>query len=217
MRKRVVGATVALAVGLALSGCAAGGAAQQQTTGGGSQIGSRPIQASDGQQESGSSPSTGSASTDSGGSSTTDRACESSDFDAKFTTHEVYDGGESYGQFTLTKNSNNMTPCVLDGYPEVQLMAGSEGGKVLPGINIKKVSEPGTGKMRLDGYGEKARASFLIRWTTSGDDGGCDMPGAVSVTLPGANDSLEQPVNAGADNSMRVCANQDLKVTQFGE
>ncbi|MGI8307641.1 hypothetical protein [Saccharopolyspora hattusasensis] len=43
----------------------------------------------------------------------------------------------------------------------------------------------------------------------SGDDGGCHTPGAVSVTLPGANDSLEQPVNAGADNSMRVCANQE--------
>jgi tRNA pseudouridine55 synthase len=204
MRKRVVGATVVVAAGLALSGCTSGGAAQQAPTNGGGQIGSQPIEA-------GQAAAPGSGT----GSGSGERACEASDFDAVFNTHEVYDGGESGGQFSVTKNSNNMTPCVLDGYPGLTLMRGNEGGEVLP-VTIKKETADGAKAMRFDGLGDIA--SFNITWTTSGDDGGCDMPGALSVTLPGDDkQDIEVPVNRGPDNSMRVCENHELTVVPFGD
>ncbi|SDW51212.1 tRNA pseudouridine55 synthase [Saccharopolyspora shandongensis] len=217
MRKRLVGATVAVTAGLALSGCAAGGApggAPQQTTGGGSQAGSRPVEASAGQQQETTGKASGPGS-NSGGNGTGDRPCEASDLDAKFVTAENYDGRPSSGLFSVTKNSDNMTPCVLDGYPEIKAMRGSEGGATMP-VEIRQVTADGAQPMRLDGQG--GFASFNITWTTSGDDGGCDMPGALAVRLPqaGAQD-IEVPVNRGRDNSMRICENDELQVQPFGD
>ncbi|MGW5645444.1 DUF4232 domain-containing protein [Saccharopolyspora sp. NPDC003752] len=210
MRKRLVGATVVLAAGLALSGCAAGGA-PQQATGGGSQAGSRPVEASAGQQQ----ETTEAAGSNQGGNGAGDRPCEASDLDAKFVTAENYDGRPSNGQFSVTKNSNDMTPCVLDGYPEIKAMRGSEGGATMP-VAIQQVAADGAQPMRLDGHG--GFASFNITWTTSGDDGGCDMPGALSVRLPRAgSQDIEVPVNQGRDNSLRICENDELQVQPFGD
>ncbi|MEV0702326.1 DUF4232 domain-containing protein [Saccharopolyspora sp. NPDC050389] len=216
MRKRLVGATVVLAAGLALSGCAAGGAtggAPQQATSGGSQAESKPVEASAGQQQATAEETSGSGSNSPGNAG--DRPCEASDLDAKFVTSENYDGRPSSGLFSVTKNSDNMTPCVLDGYPEIEAMRGSEGGATMP-ITVQQVTADGAQPMRLDGQG--GFASFNITWTTSGDDGGCDMPGALSVRLPqaGAQD-IEVPVNQGGDNSMRICENHELQVQPFGD
>ena len=127
MRKRVVGATVAVAAGLALSGCASGGGQAQEPVApavGGQQAA--------GEQVSQAKPASGAPEAGSGDGGRVARPCEATDLDAKFDSHEQPGDFASNAIVSFAKNSDNMTPCVLDGRPRITFMAGSEGGSTLP-------------------------------------------------------------------------------------
>ncbi|GAA2782680.1 DUF4232 domain-containing protein [Saccharopolyspora taberi] len=212
MRKRLVGTVVAVAAGMALSGCAAGGPEGPSAPIGGGQAqgqqGGQPEQES--QEQSSSESATG----DSGDNGRAARPCEASDLDAKFSSHEQAGEFASSGSFFVTKTSNDMTPCVLDGYADVKFMAGSEGGSTLP-VKVEKTTDDNgqAVPMVLEGFGDQA--SFNLTWTAAQGCG--DTPGALSVTPPEAGEASEVRVNTGAENKMSVCSDSTVRLVEFGD
>ncbi|QUH00947.1 DUF4232 domain-containing protein [Saccharopolyspora erythraea] len=201
MRKRIVGTTVAVAAGLALSGCAAGGAGLSAPVGGGQE--QQPVQNQQVSAESADSQAGDDL-----------RPCLAGDLKATFSSHEQPGEFASSGSVGVTKTSENMTPCVLDGRAAVELMRGSEGGDRLP-VSVEQVPDDGHGVVRpmvLDAVGDLA--TFRMSWTSTP---GCDTPGAVSVTPPAGGDAVEVPVNRGEDSKMDVCDGAVLRVVPFGD
>ncbi|MER7011173.1 DUF4232 domain-containing protein [Saccharopolyspora sp. NPDC000359] len=212
MRKRVVGATVVLTAGLALSGCAAGSG--QSPTSPEPQDGGQSVeageQAATGEQTEGSGEQTG----DSGdnGRSDEDRPCTGRDLTAQYQSGQASPTG---GEATLLVTKEDASdPCVLDQYPDLRVL--DENGQPLP-TTVQHTLEPAPSRVPLPGPAYD-QAVLSLKWTTA--EGCGSNASKLALNLVNSDDwadALEVAVNTSEQDVFgAVCAGSTVDVSAFG-
>ncbi|MDA3624356.1 DUF4232 domain-containing protein [Saccharopolyspora oryzae] len=212
MRKRLVGATVVLAAGLALSGCSGGSGSGHVIGSADPQVDNQTVASdaaqpeTDAQQPEGKTESSGD-----NGLSGEDRPCTGRDLTVAYQSGEVApSGGE--GKLTATKKDAN-DPCVLSNYPELRLL--DESGKPVS-TTVQHGLQPAPSRVPMPGPAyDMAMAS--LKWTTS--EGCGTTPAKLAVNFTASDDwsdAAEVPVNTSEQDAFSaLCAGSAVDVSAF--
>ncbi|RKT86007.1 tRNA pseudouridine55 synthase [Saccharopolyspora antimicrobica] len=205
MRKRVVGATVVLTAGLALSGCAAGSG--QSPASPEPQINGQSVEA-------GEQTATGEQTEDSGdnGRSDEDRPCTGRDLTAQYQSGEASPAGGE-GTLLVTKKDAS-DPCVLDRYPDLRVLDGN--GQPLE-TTVQHTLEPAPSRVPMPGPAYD-QAVLSLKWTTA--EGCGSSSSELALNLVGSDDwadALQVAVNTGEQDVFgSLCAGSTVDVSAFG-
>ncbi|KAA5831077.1 DUF4232 domain-containing protein [Saccharopolyspora hirsuta] len=212
MRKRVVGATVVLAAGLALSGCAAG-SGQSPASPAEPQVNGQSVAAGE-QTATGDQTETGERAEGSGdnGRSDEDRPCTGRDLTAQYQSGEASPAGGE-GTLLVTKKDAN-DPCVLDRYPDLRVLDGN--GQPLS-TTVQHTLEPAPSRVPMPGPAYD-QAVLSLKWTTA--EGCGSSSSQLALNLVGSDDwadALQVPVNTGEQDVFgSLCAGSTVDVSAFG-
>ncbi|MDA3643629.1 DUF4232 domain-containing protein [Saccharopolyspora indica] len=199
MRKRVVGATVVLAAGLALSGCAAGSG--QSPANPEPQANGQSIEAGERTEDSGDN-----------GRSDEDRPCTGRDLTAQYQSGEASPAGGE-GTLLVTKKDAS-DPCVLDRYPDLRVLDGN--GQPLT-TTVQHTLEPAPSRVPMPGPAYD-QAFLSLKWTAA--EGCGSSPSELALNLAGSDnwaDALQVAVNTGEQDVLgSLCAGSTVDLSAFG-